>query len=93
MEKDQEMLQSAGRVLKAIPALKPIVHCITNYVTVNGCANIVLACGASPIMAQNVEEVKEVAASPRRWCSISARWITWRPWCWRGRKRNPWVHQ
>ena len=62
MEKDQKMLQSAGRVLEAIPALKPIVHCITNYVTVNGCANIVLACGASPIMAQNVEEVEEVAA-------------------------------
>ncbi|MBC8531321.1 hydroxyethylthiazole kinase [Christensenellaceae bacterium NSJ-53] len=56
------MLQNAGRILQAIPGLKPIVHCITNYVTVNGCANIVLACGASPIMAQNVAEVEEVAS-------------------------------
>ena len=28
----------------------PLVHNITNYVTVNDCANMVLACGASPIM-------------------------------------------
>lgn len=31
----------------------PLVHNITNYVTVNDCANIVLACGASPIMADD----------------------------------------
>ena len=29
----------------------PLIHNITNYVTVNDCANMVLACGASPIMA------------------------------------------
>ena len=27
----------------------PLIHNITNYVTVNDCANMVLACGASPI--------------------------------------------
>ncbi len=26
----------------------PLIHNITNYVTVNDCANMVLACGASP---------------------------------------------
>ena len=62
MEKDQEMLQSAGRVLEAIPALKPIVHCITNYVTANDVANLLLACGASPIMADEPEEVEEITA-------------------------------
>ncbi len=30
----------------------PLIHNITNYVTVNDCANIVLACGASPIMSE-----------------------------------------
>ena len=39
---------------------RPIVHCITNYVTVNDCANILLACGASPIMADDVREVEEI---------------------------------
>lgn len=37
-----------------------IVHCITNYVTVNDVANIILACGASPIMADDPEEVEEI---------------------------------
>ena len=31
----------------------PLIHNITNYVTVNDCANMVLACGASPIMADD----------------------------------------
>ena len=35
----------------------PLVHNITNYVTVNDVANIILACGASPIMADEPEEV------------------------------------
>lgn len=38
----------------------PLIHNITNYVTVNDCANILLACGAAPIMADDVEEVEEM---------------------------------
>ena len=38
----------------------PLVHCITNYVTVNDCANVLLACGASPIMADEADEVAEI---------------------------------
>ncbi len=33
----------------------PLIHNITNYVTVNDCANILLACGGSPIMADDAE--------------------------------------
>ena len=40
----------------------PIVHCITNYVTVNDCANMLLACGGSPIMADDGGEVEEIAS-------------------------------
>lgn len=40
----------------------PLVHCITNYVTVNDCANVVLACGASPIMADDILEVEEITS-------------------------------
>ena len=40
----------------------PLVHNITNYVTVNDCANILLACGGSPIMADDEEEVAEITA-------------------------------
>ncbi|MBO4669072.1 MAG: hydroxyethylthiazole kinase [Lachnospiraceae bacterium] len=41
---------------------RPLVHNITNYVTVNDCANILLACGGSPIMADDAEEVEEITA-------------------------------
>lgn len=37
-----------------------LVHCITNYVTVNDVANIILASGGSPIMADEIEEVSEI---------------------------------
>lgn len=38
----------------------PLIHNITNYVTVNDCANMILACGASPIMADDKEEVEDI---------------------------------
>ena len=37
-----------------------LVHNITNYVTVNDCANAILAVGASPIMADDLQEVEEI---------------------------------
>ena len=41
---------------------RPLIHNVTNYVTVNDCANILLACGASPIMADEKEEVAEITS-------------------------------
>ena len=40
----------------------PLVHCITNYVTVNDVANALLACGGSPIMADDIGEAADIAA-------------------------------
>ena len=40
----------------------PLVHCITNYVTVNDVANALLACGGSPIMADDIDEVADITA-------------------------------
>lgn len=40
----------------------PLIHNITNYVTVNDCANILLACGSSPIMADDIDEVAEITS-------------------------------
>lgn len=37
-----------------------MVHCITNYVTINDVANMILASGASPIMADDPLEVCEI---------------------------------
>lgn len=41
---------------------RPMVHCMVNLVTANDCANLVLASGACPIMAEDVEEVVQVTA-------------------------------
>jgi hydroxyethylthiazole kinase len=39
---------------------RPLVHHITNYVTVNDCANITISVGAAPVMADAPEEVSEM---------------------------------
>ena len=39
---------------------RPLVHCISNIVTANDCANLLLACGASPMMAEAPEEMEEI---------------------------------
>lgn len=51
-----------GKFLENVRTDSPIIHNITNYVTVNDCANITLACGASPIMADDRGEVAEITA-------------------------------
>ena len=40
-----------------------LIHTITNYVSINDVANIILAVGARPIMAENIKEVEEVVDS------------------------------
>lgn len=47
-------------MLSEVRSGHPLVHNITNYVTVNDCANILLACGGSPIMSDDAEEVAEI---------------------------------
>ncbi len=49
-------------MLENVRKRRPLVHNITNYVTVNDCANIVLACGGSPIMSDDIDEVEEITA-------------------------------
>ena len=46
----------------SIESVRPVVQCITNIVTVNDCANALLAVGASPTMAHHPDEMEEFAA-------------------------------
>ncbi len=48
--------------LSALRQKKPLIHCITNYVTAGDTANMLLALGASPIMADDPAETAEVTA-------------------------------
>lgn len=49
-------------LLENVRKQKPLIHSITNYVTANDCANILLACGASPIMADDSDEAEDITA-------------------------------
>lgn len=45
-----------------VRANAPLVHCITNYVTVESCANALLAAGASPIMSDEPDDVEDITS-------------------------------
>ena len=47
------------KLLGNVRGKEPLVQCITNFVTVNDCANILLAIGATPTMAMDIREVEE----------------------------------
>ena len=49
-------------ILAEIRRKAPLIHCITNYVTVNDVANVLLAIGARPVMADDPEEAEEITA-------------------------------
>ncbi len=49
-----------GTMLDNVRKNKPLVHNITNYVTVNDVANVILACGASPIMSAEPADVEDI---------------------------------
>jgi hydroxyethylthiazole kinase len=51
-----------AELLSCVRNQKPLIHNITNYVTVNDCANVVLAIGASPIMADDIAETADITA-------------------------------
>jgi len=48
-----------AEVLRKVHEREPRVQCITNFVTVNDCANIILAAGGTPSMADHIDEVAE----------------------------------
>lgn len=48
--------------IEKVRATTPLVHNITNYVTVNDVANVLLACGGSPIMSDEPEDVADITA-------------------------------
>lgn len=51
-----------GKYVEIVREKSPLVHNITNYVTVNDVANVLLACGASPIMSDEPEDVEDITA-------------------------------
>ena len=51
-----------SEILERNRSTSPLVHCISNYVTANDCVNLLLASGASGIMADDADEAEEITA-------------------------------
>jgi thiamine-phosphate diphosphorylase / hydroxyethylthiazole kinase len=58
----EEVLALVPEVVRRVDAAKPLSHNMTNLVVQNFAANVALAVGASPIMANYGEEATDLAA-------------------------------
>jgi hydroxyethylthiazole kinase len=56
------MEQVLKTMLENVRAKSPLVHNITNYVTVNDVANVLLAAGGSPIMSDDADDVEDITS-------------------------------
>lgn len=57
-----ELTSAVCALIDRVRTQMPIIHCMTNLVTINDCANAVLAVGGSPIMADDPEESDTITA-------------------------------
>ena len=62
MKSETEWAARAAENLAKIRATKPLVHNVTNFVVMNFTANVLLAAGASPVMAHAENEVEEMVS-------------------------------
>ena len=56
----ENIIERIPLLLENIKEKNPLTHCITNSVTINDCANAILAIGASPIMTEDIREIEEI---------------------------------
>ena len=61
------MQQKISDIRKTVRQNQPLIHCITNPISINQCANAILAIGARPMMAEHPKEVSEIT---RTACSL-----------------------
>ena len=54
------MLQVIHNIRKTVKETQPLIHCITNPISINQCANGILAIGGRPMMAEHPREVAEI---------------------------------
>lgn len=53
-------MQQIRNIRRAVAERQPLIHCITNPISINQCANAILAVGARPMMAEHPQEVSEI---------------------------------
>lgn len=60
-----DLKNTFGELVEKLHQQKPVIHAITNYVTAESCADITLAAGGSPVMADEPEEAEEITAGAK----------------------------
>ena len=56
------MAISVADMMEEVRRKRPLVHHITNYVTVNDCANVCICAGGSPVMTDEAKDLPEMVA-------------------------------
>jgi hydroxyethylthiazole kinase len=62
MRMDKKLTDRLLKIRNEVREKSPLIHCITNPISINDCANMVLATGAKPIMAEHPDEVADITA-------------------------------
>ena len=57
--------ETIRRILLDVREHQPLIHCITNPISINQCANAILAVGSRPIMAEHPKEVAEITRTAK----------------------------
>lgn len=57
-----QLMKRMQEMRNYIRETQPLIHCITNPISIHDCANVILATGARPIMAEHPKEVEEITA-------------------------------
>lgn len=60
MLNDKNLADAIEKMRAAVTGRAPLIHCITNPISIHDCANVVLAAGGRPMMAEHPEEVAEI---------------------------------
>lgn len=58
-------LQTLSEILSRVRQTQPLIHCITNPISIHQCANAILAVGGRPIMAEHPGEVGEITRTAK----------------------------
>lgn len=62
---NHQLAEVIGRMRSKVSKMAPLIHCITNPISIHDCANIVLAAGGRPMMAEHPAEVAEITVTAR----------------------------
>lgn len=63
--KTEDLAEAVCHMRNRVSVEAPLIHCITNPISIHDCANVVLAAGGRPMMAEHPAEVAEITATAR----------------------------